>query len=224
MTPLNSLHRITTLALVTLFMAPVAVAQRHVGGMLAAGYGTALGAPESTRGGPSVRASVWYERRPGLEFGLAAGRDGFEDRTVTTRGLFRDPATGSVGILPCTGCVAGAQEDRARSMSWYLTPTVTVRASSHVVQPYGALGLGLYRVRDRNDGRFLPTSGAAPAVRSVTASQSTIGGNLTIGLQVPVLSRIAVDVSSQVHSAARIGNDYAGATSYGVFALGVSLR
>lgn len=100
--------------LITLGAPTLASAQSTLGGMLAAGYAAGLDTPVLADGALSVRGAVWIEQRAGLELGLMVGRDQFEDRTVRTAGLYRNPVTGGIGTTPCTGCIAGAFEQRSR--------------------------------------------------------------------------------------------------------------
>ncbi|MBC7843252.1 MAG: hypothetical protein H7099_13110 [Gemmatimonadaceae bacterium] len=108
---------------------------------------------------------------------------------------------------------------------WYVTPTITLRRRSGLLQPYATLAAGAYQIREVRDNRFLPSSGtAAVGASTFTTRKWTAGGSVTLGARVPLGGRIAFDVASQLHGAALIGNDYAGGTGYGVVALGISVR
>ncbi len=201
-------------------------AQRQFGGGVSVGYAAGLDAPVLADGSLSVRGAIWMARREGLEFGLAVGRNQFEDRTTVTSNLYRNPSTGGIGTAPCTGCVAGDFEQRSREDDGYVTPTITLRAPSRLlVQPYATLGVGLYLMRSRTDSRFLATAdGSASGSSNNVTRHRTGGGSLTLGLQMPVNSRLRLDLSSQLQGAALVGNDYAGGRGYAVFAAGVAIR
>ncbi len=192
---------------------------------VAAGYAAGVDSPALHNGSWSVRASLWRIRARGAELGLTAGRDQFEDRTLRTGNLFFNPATGSTGTNPCGGCVAGSASVRTVMSDWYVAPAIAIRQRHGVLQPYASFAIGAYRVRDVRDTRFLPASGAPTVGAStITSRRWTAGAHASVGAQVAVSSRVALDVSSQLHGAALIGNDYAGGTAYAVLALGVAVR
>jgi hypothetical protein len=200
-------------------------AQPTLGGRLSAGYAAGVDSPVLADGAMSAHAAVWLNRRSGAEFGVAIGRDQFEDRRLVTGALFFNPVSGGVGTATCAGCVAGSAEQRTRMSDWYVTPTITLRRRSGLLQPYATLAAGAYQIHEVRDNRFLPSSGAAAVGASTfTTRKWTAGGSVTLGARVPLGSRIALDVASQLHGAALIGNDYAGGTGYGVLALGISVR
>jgi hypothetical protein len=205
--------------------ASVCSAQARFGVMLAGGYAAGVDSPVLADGALGLRAAVWLKRRTGVEFGVAVGRDNFEDRTLVTRNLYFDPASGGVGTSQCAGCLAGSAEQRTRMTDWYVTPTLTIRRRTGALQPYASVAVGAYQVRERRDNRFLPTASAtATGASSFTSRKWTAGGAVSAGARLPIHARIALDVSTQLHGAALIGNDYAGGTGYAVFAVGVAMR
>jgi hypothetical protein len=201
------------------------LAQSALDARVSVGYAAGVDSPVLADGGMSVQAAISKHRRSGAELGVAVGRDEFEDRRQVTGALFFNPVSGGVGSATCAGCVAGSAEQRTRMSGWRVTPTVTLRRRAGLLQPYGTLAAGAYQVREVRDNRFLPSSGAAAVGASTSSTRKwTAGGSMTLGARLPLGSRLALDVASQLHGAALIGNDFAGGTGYGVFAMGISVR
>lgn len=200
-------------------------AQSRLAAMATAGYAAGIDSPVMADGSLSLRAAVWVERRSGVDLGVVIGLDRFEDRTLVTGSLFFDPGNGSIGTTRCANCLAGSAAQRIRMQDWYVTPSITVRRRTGPVQPYASLAAGAYRVQEARGNQFRPVNLAGPVGEStVTTRKWTAGGSISLGVRLPVHRRFAIDVSSQLHGAALIGNDYAGGAGYGVVGLGVVLR
>lgn len=215
---------ILALAAATLIVTP-ATAQRRVGLTVAGGYAAGLDAPVLKDGGLGIHAGVWLERPSGIEFGLGGGWDRYEDRSLTTAGLFLNPANNSVGTANCTGCIAVTGEQEVRSTGRYLTPSIRVRARAGGVRPWASVGLGVYSIRNFSRTAFVPVGGGAPRLPfSNTTDDLAPGGNLIAGLGVPLGARVTIDAVAQLHGAIITGNDFFGGAGYASFGAGVTIR
>lgn len=212
-------------ALVITMAAQPAVAQRRVGATVAAGYAAGLDSPVLQDGALALHGSLWLERPSGIEFGLGGGWDRYEDRLATTGGLFLDPVNNSVGTTNCTGCIAGSSEQATRNTGRYLTPSIRVRAREGAVRPWASVGLGVYSLRSVVRTAFLPTAGgAARNPFTGTTDDLAPGGNLFVGLGVPIGARVTLDAVAQLHGAVVTGNDFVGGAGWAVFGAGLTIR
>lgn len=215
---------VAALAAAALVATP-ALAQRRVGFTVAGGYAAGLDSPVLKDGSLGVHASVWLERPSGIEFGLGGGWDRYEDRTLATPGLFLNPANNSVGTANCTGCIAVTGEQEVRNTGRYLTPSIRVRAREGSVRPWASVGLGVYSIRNFTRTAFQPVGGGAPRLPfSNTTDDLAPGGNLIVGLGVPLGARVTIDAVAQLHGAFLIGDDFAGGAGYATFGAGVTIR
>lgn len=211
--------------LLTFGLQAAASAQTRIGGSIAGGYNGGLESPFMESGSWGVNGAIWLEKSSGIEFGFGVGYDRYRDLTTTTNGLFLDPSNGSISTSACAGCIAGRIDQRSRNYALYATPMIRLRQRTGPVRPWVAAGLGIYSVRDRDNSTFVPTTGTSPVPPfSNDTDDLAAGGNLTVGLAVPVGARLSIDLVTQVHGAFLVGDDYAGGTGYGRIGLGVTFR